>query len=256
MANMGCIMLCANAFEGDHLAHYGVMGMKWGVRRYQPYPSDYVGNGRYIGKPSTTPEGLKPTLREKIREYAKSGHALTRAKEYSLDRRIANRAERMQKRFVKKQTNRYAKALGSGNEAKIARTKLKLDQEKKTQEALQKLQQDLTDQRNASFVTARNRRPISQPLGKFGEAIKDFFSDLPLLSTMSLDNLSNTYAMRRVVQNSLEEANVLNKPVDEVINANLREEISAIKRLGASSDVSPAATLKRAKRIVEAVADL
>ena len=119
MANMGCIMLCANAFEGDHLAHYGVMGMKWGVRRYQPYPSDYVGNGRYIGKPSTTPEGLKPTLREKIREYAKSGHALTRAKEYSLDRRIANRAERMQKRFVKKQTNRYAKALGSGNEAKI-----------------------------------------------------------------------------------------------------------------------------------------
>ena len=33
----------------NELYHYGVKGMKWGIRRYQPYPSDYHGNGRYIG---------------------------------------------------------------------------------------------------------------------------------------------------------------------------------------------------------------
>lgn len=39
--------------EDEELKHYGVPGMKWGIRRYQPYPDGSSRKGRFTGKKKT-----------------------------------------------------------------------------------------------------------------------------------------------------------------------------------------------------------
>lgn len=51
----------------SHIQHHGVLGMRWGVRRYQPYPKGYKGNGKEVG------EAAKKTEYGDIKKYTSPG---------------------------------------------------------------------------------------------------------------------------------------------------------------------------------------
>lgn len=52
------------------LYHHGILGMKWGIRRYQPYPKGHKG-GKEIGDAAKTQKRRAKDIRKSINEYGR-----------------------------------------------------------------------------------------------------------------------------------------------------------------------------------------
>lgn len=71
------------AFDSDYLEHWGILGMKWGVRRYQNPDGSLTAEGRErrgIGDKKETPRHTDSAARKRAKQRAKALEAARKAK--------------------------------------------------------------------------------------------------------------------------------------------------------------------------------
>lgn len=115
----------------NEIYHHGVIGMHWGIRRYQPYPSGYRGDGKFIGRSNI--KNAKSTRFDTIRTATLDA----RAKQYA-----AKRVSKAFEQYSRDSTVQNERAL---KEAKRTYNHWKKKSDKSTARTIKivkKLQQD------------------------------------------------------------------------------------------------------------------
>ena len=98
--------------DKDFLAHHGILGQKWGIRRFQPYPKNWKGvDGNYVGKRSKRRE-----KRQEKKMLKKIEKKATKAE----GKKGRNAAAGLRRTFSSSSSKEVRKVAESGNTSSVS----------------------------------------------------------------------------------------------------------------------------------------
>ena len=125
--------------EDDVITHHGIKGQKWGTRRWQNEDGSLTPAGReHYGVSKITRGSIKRSLNRADNLRSDAQYVINRSKKKS-----AKLQEKLKKRIAK--TDEREGGATERDEKKIAKLKSKISEEKNTQKAARKTQQELSE---------------------------------------------------------------------------------------------------------------
>ena len=97
--------------DEDCIEHHGIKGMRWGIRRFQPYGKGYSGEGKFIGSIKQKYRSIRDKkYREYDTSYTKVGSASgTRSKYTNIDGSLNEKGRFHSQAYINKQLKKNEK---------------------------------------------------------------------------------------------------------------------------------------------------
>lgn len=154
----------------EYLQHHGILGMHWGIRRFQPYPKGWGGiKGKFLGKK----QKLSPVQKRRNKIMKKRLEKANKKKQEAIQQEEKRRQQYEENKTIKEQQEKDAKqkAIRSGNVETINKYKHLMDN-RELQEAItridleKKLQSISKDTKNINIskMSKKDKKSFEQRL--------------------------------------------------------------------------------------------